>query len=132
MARPAGVTVLAILSFFAAGMNLLIAYAAVATLLGVPQLFAYAVVGRGNRMMLAASLYLLVSTPLFLINGIGLLQLRNWARVLSSILIGSRLLDVLMHTRSWFVFVFNATITICILAYLFKPQVKQAFGATGP
>ena len=82
----------------------------------------------------------LVLAVLDLAIGIGFIKLQNWARILAIILIGIgvlfgllSLVGLLAHPMiSVLVFrLIFLTIEIWILVYLFKPHVKQAFGATG-
>ena len=131
MARPIGITIIASLNFFAAVVSLFFAIASFFIVLGVPVLFAYALVQHLCFFLLAG---------LLAANGIGLLRVRNWARLLTIVLTGFSLLSVplaafgdLMHFRSGMLIghLFKGCIDGAILLYLFKPHVKQAFGATG-
>jgi len=82
----------------------------------------------------------LVLAVLDLAIGIGFIKLQNWARVVAIILIGIGVLFGLLNMATMlahfvmFVLVVRLiflAIEIWILVYLFKPHVKQAFGATG-
>ena len=82
----------------------------------------------------------LVIAVLDLAIGIGFIKLQNWARIVAIILIGIGVLFGLIGLLSMFVhlmifaLVFRViflAIEIWILVYLFKPHVKQAFGAAG-
>jgi cytochrome c oxidase subunit IV len=76
----------------------------------------------------------------YVVDAMGLLKVANWARILTIILVGISLLrSVFGMMRSLghlnpialcFTLIV-AAIDVWILVYLFKPEVKQAFGATG-
>ena len=142
MERPAGVTILAVLAllgaaglliagmvFFAGGTVLSHALAAgpgASMLLG----FGGAVVGG----------VLVVLAILYIAMAMGLLKLQNWARVLLIILVGLSLLSAggglvfsFAHIFPLLLFrhIVTVAIDIWIVVYLFKPHVKQAFGASG-
>ena len=89
------------------------------------------------------AVFCLVFAVLYVVIGVGLLKLQNWARVLAIVLTGlsvlafvSSILSPFAHMHLFF-FAFLirrlilVAIDIWILVYLFKPNVKQAFGATG-
>ena len=142
MARPTGVTILAVLSFLAAGLYLLAA--AGMFLLGSSAGLA-AMAGRGGGMggPLAAmgafaGIACLILAVLCLVNGIGLLKLRGWARLLTILLtllgivfevmgIVRAMAPMMMVLIVWDVILI--AIDAWILMYLFKPHVKAAFGA---
>lgn len=139
MARPTGVTILAVLSFLGAGLFLL--GACIMFVVGAAGMAAMA----GGRAMggpfaalgAFASVALLVFGVLYIVNGIGLLKLRAWGRLLTIILValsflfGLRgLLISAMHVQMGLVVwqLIILAIDVWILVYMFKPHVKQAFG----
>lgn len=141
MSRPNGIVALAIFSFLGAGMALLGAFAVLAVALGVPQLFVAMLYRAGPGVTLDLEIVsLFLGSPLLIANGIGLLRLRNWARILTICLTGLSLLVEIFavlgaHGPMWmsqmFTNLVKGAIDVWILIYLFKPHVKQAFGATG-
>ena len=142
MARPTGVTILAVLSFLFAGLYLLAA--AGMFLMGSSAGLA-AMAGRGGSMggPLAAmgafaGIACLILAALCLVNGIGLLKLRGWARLLTILLtllgivfevmgIVRAMAPMMMVLIVWDLILI--AIDAWILMYLFKPHVKAAFGA---
>ena len=142
MARPTGVTILAVLSFL--GAALLLLGAAGMFLLGSSAGMA-AMAGRGGNMggPLAAmgafaGIACLILAALYLVNGIGLLKLRGWARLLTILLVLLGIIfGVLGIVRAMApmmigLIVWNLiliAIDVWILMYMFKPHVKAAFGA---
>lgn len=141
MARPTGVTILAVLSFLAAGLYLLAA--AGMFLMGSSAGLA-AMAGRGGNMggPLAAmgafaGIACLILAALCLVNGIGLLKLRGWARLLTILLtllaIVFEVMGIVralpgMHVTIIVWELILIAIDAWILMYLFKPHVKAAFG----
>ena len=144
MQRPTGVTILAVLAFIGAGLLVL---GALATVLGgvlISNMASYPqfgmVAGIGSAIF---GVIVLGCAALDVIVGVGLWKLKNWARILTIVLIGVGLLGSVLSIFSPFahmhVFFFGflirrlivAAIYAWILVYLFKPHVKQAFGATG-
>jgi hypothetical protein len=142
MQRPTGVTILAVLAFVGAGLLVL---AALAMFLGgaiVSNMSAYPQVGMmagiGSAIL---GVIVLGFAALDVLMGVGLWKLQNWARILTIVLSGLALLGSVLSILSPFahihVFLFLirplilAAIYAWILMYLFKPHVKQAFGATG-
>ena len=142
MERPTGVTILAVLYFiFAAFLGLcgILFIVGGSMLSGLAHggglgsaLFAMGGVVVGGIFLVLAMLDLAI--------GIGFIKLQNWARILAIILIGIGvlfgLLSVLGLLAHFMVIVLMfrlivLAIEIWILIYLFKPHVKQAFGATG-
>jgi hypothetical protein len=141
MARPTGVTILAVLGFICGAI----------TLLGALGMFVMGTVGmaamsRGGGSMAAflgalgafAGVALLVFAALYVICGIGLLKLANWGRVLTIILVAIGLVfslfgafHAMMGSHIGLVIwdLIFVAIDAWILMYLFKPHVKQAFGA---
>jgi hypothetical protein len=84
--------------------------------------------------------FFLVLALIDLVLGIGFLKLQNWARVVAIVLIGIGVLFGLLGMASMILHLILFALTIraivmaiqiWILVYLFKPHVKQAFGATG-
>jgi uncharacterized membrane protein (DUF2068 family) len=144
MQRPTGVTILAVLAFLAAGMWLILSLLYVVA--GVmPSRGSAMSTGLGDKLIITYIVALpLAPSALCLMTGVGLWRLRNWGRVLAILLAGLSLLGYaialagpLAHTDLFFGFVFlvmglvYAAIDAGILVYLFRPRVKQAFGATG-
>lgn len=140
MERPTGVTVLAVLGFISAGLLIISALAVlvggamVANLTARPGMGLLAQIG-GT----VIGLLFLVFAALYLVGGIGLWKLQNWARILVIVLCslgaffnGLGVLVALFHFHPllvvWRAILF--AINLWILIYLFKPHVKQAFGAT--
>jgi len=89
-------------------------------------------------------LILLCIAAAYVVAAIGLLKLQEWARILAIVLtaatlliLGLGLFDVFRHPRMLFFFgvfvrhVVAVAIDVWILVYLFQPNVKRAFGATG-
>jgi uncharacterized membrane protein (DUF2068 family) len=139
MARPTGVTVLAILSFIGAGLTVLVA---LAFMMGGAALSQMTGGGPGAAMFAGlgaiGGVFILCFAVLYVVVGIGLWMLRNWGRLLMMILAGVGLvfgaiglLTALMHFRmmglAWNVVV--CAVDLLIITYLLKPHVKQAFGA---
>ena len=141
MARPTGVTILAVLSFLGAGLYLL---AAVGLFLLGSSAGLAAMAGRGGGMggPLAAmgafaGIACLILAVLCLVNGIGLLKLRGWARMLTILLVALGIIfavlgivramaPMMMGLIVWDLILI--AIDAWILMYLFKPHVKVAFG----
>lgn len=135
--RPAGVTILALLSFivggsFAYGTRIFgsLVLHSLAGLLINPLAGIVVIVG------LAIAL---VQAGLFIAIGIGLLKMQNWARVflvvLSLIVLPFAVLGLMssvMHAyaSSLGSLVIMIAIVASMLVYLFKPRVKEVFGAT--
>ncbi len=140
MNRPTGVTIIAILSFLAAfllvllGFGFLFGGAIIASLgMSMPT----SIIGAG--VVLFACVFFGFAA-LDVVTGIGLLNMRNWARVLTIVIVGIGLffaalgiLSGLLHFRIFLTFreLCVAAIDVWVITYLLKPQVKQAFGATG-
>ncbi|HTQ62795.1 MAG TPA: hypothetical protein VMI32_21400 [Candidatus Solibacter sp.] len=142
MERPTGVTILAVLYFIGAvcvGLGGILFIVGGSLLSGLAHTGgpASALFAMGGAVIGAIFLVLAI---LYLALGIGFIKLQNWARVVAIILLGIGvlfgllgLLSVLVHMMV-VVMMFRLivlAIEIWILLYLFKPHVKQAFGATG-
>ena len=142
MERPTGVTILAVLYFIGAaflGLCGILFIVGGSMLSGLAHggglgsaLFAMGGVVVGGIFLVLAMLDLAI--------GIGFIKLQNWARILAIILIGIGVLFGLLSLAGLLahpmilVLVFRLiflAIEIWILVYLFKPHVKQAFGAAG-
>ena len=139
MQRPTGVTILAVLSFIGAAFFLL---ASLAMFIGggmLSQMGGSAGMGTMLGALGAfAGVILLAFTAYLLAQGIGLFKLKNWGRIMTIICIGLGLLSAAMgvfsslspmqlgHLIGQLIVV---AIDVWILVYLFKPHVKQAFGA---
>ena len=150
MQRPDGVTILAVLAFIGAGLSALAALVllglavfagagALSRLSAYPQLAIIAGIGGAVFGVVCLGI-----AALEVVIGIGLLKLKNWARVLTIVLCGLALLSsfftlLFALTHLFGVFFFGlffrrlilAAIQIWIIIYLLKPHVKQAFGASG-
>jgi hypothetical protein len=140
MQRPIGVTVLAILHFIGAGF---------AVLCGSGFLFGGTILALLGMSFPAAiaSFWLVVGAASFfagavlaIVVGVGLLRLRNWARLVSIVLAGLGWLfavlgifNALLHFSVFLTIreLLVAALYLWIVTYLLKPNVKQAFGATG-
>jgi hypothetical protein len=142
MQRPAGVTVLAVLS---------IAFASVVGLIGVLAILWGVLVlksppdswGLGKYFAVGGALIAVVCfavTTLYVAIGWGLLKLRNWARILSIVFAGIGLASspVALANFGGRLYPFQVVrfgagfvIDICVLIYLFRPHVKKAFGSEG-
>jgi uncharacterized membrane protein (DUF2068 family) len=135
--RPAGVTILALLCFIAGG-----SYAYGTRMIGdwilhpLAGLLINPLAGMMAIVYLAAAL---VQAGFFIAIGIGLLKMHNWARVVLIVLclivlpfavLG--LMGSLMHAgaSSLGSLVIVIAIAASMLVYLFKPRVKEVFGAT--
>ncbi|HLW81850.1 MAG TPA: hypothetical protein VKS20_07405 [Candidatus Acidoferrales bacterium] len=139
MERPTGVTILAVLSFLGAGLLLL--GACVMFLMGAAGLAGMAG-GHGIGGPLAAlgafaGVACLILAVLYVVNGVGLLKLRGWGRLLTIILVGlgvifgvlglfRQLVGMHIVLLVWQLIIL--AIDVWILVYMFKPHVKAAFG----
>jgi hypothetical protein len=139
MERPAGVTILAVVAFIFGGFL---------TLAGLGMVLGGAVLSRmadsGGLGMLAGVGGAIIGVVLFgiavvyIVDAMGLLKVANWARILTIILVGLNLLRSTftllrsvahVHVVGLFFTLVFVAIDVWILVYLFKPEVKQAFGA---
>jgi len=139
MERPTGVTILAVLTFLGAAF---LALAAIIFLAGGAMLSQAMASGFGAIAGVGAAVIavvFLVFAVLYVAVGMGMLKLQNWARIVTIILVGLGLLSaaagVLLsfaHFRLFFLVreLIVLGIDIWIIAYLFRPHVKQAFGAS--
>jgi hypothetical protein len=143
MQRPTGVTILAVLAFIAGAFLVVVALlsllgGAVVSSLGSPRMGMVAGVGAA-----VVAVFLLILAAVEVVIGVGLLKLQNWARIVTIVLVGLSLLGSLGsifnpfgHMHIFFMLflirrLVFAAIDVWILWYLFQPNVKQAFGATG-
>ena len=140
MERPAGVTILAVVAFILGGFS---AMAALGMALGGAVLSRMA---SGGGLGMLASLGGAVLGAIFfgfaaiyIVDAVGLLKLANWARILTVVLVALHLLRSAfgllravahVHPIGLFFTLVFAAVDVWILVYLFKPDVKQAFGAT--
>ena len=136
--RPIGVTILAVLWFVTGASD------ALGILYMVFEMFSPKNIG-GAIVYIGLTIYLLLLTSvlvakaaLFVMAGIGLMKLQNWARLLSIGLIGfvvlmlaPALLTSVVHTARSLGLLMALALGIWVIVYFFKPRVKQAFGATG-
>jgi uncharacterized membrane protein (DUF2068 family) len=143
MQRPTGVTILAVLAFIGAGLLV------VGALFGLMGGMLVSAMGSSSMGMLAGvgaaviAVFLLIAAAVDIVVGVGLWKLKNWARIITIVLIGIGLLGSVLSIISpfghmhvfFFLFLIRrlilAAIYAWILWYLFQPNVKQAFGATG-
>jgi hypothetical protein len=140
MERPAGVTILAVVAFLFGG---LLALGGLGMMLGGAVLSRMA--NSGGLGMLAGvggaiiGFILLGFAVVYIVDGIGLMKVANWARILTIILVGLSLLRSAfgmmrslghLNPVALCFALLIAAIDVWILVYLFKPDVKQAFGAT--
>lgn len=142
MERPTGVTILAVLYFIGAAF---LGLCGILFIVGGSMLSGLAQSGGPGSALFAmggavVGGIFLVLALLDLAIGIGFIKLQNWARVLAIVLIAIGVLFGLLSLAGMlahfmlFVLVFRLiflAIEIWILLYLFKPHVKQAFGAAG-
>ena len=141
MERPTGVTILAILAFIAAGC---VALGGLMFLLGGAMMSSMGAFPRFGMMAGMGSAILgivcLGLAALYLVVGLGLWKLQEWARILTIVLAGLGLLvngfgilGPLMSFNIMFL-LWRAVVLgldVWVLVYLFQPHVKKAFGATG-
>ncbi len=154
MRRPAGVTLLAIAMFL--GIPYLLVAASLpfgwgGFLGGIPivllNLLNMFVDWPSHTLLVCFLLFLSVPSPAALIAfysflmlihlalGVGLLRLQNWARLAAVVLairnlfmgvVGYASTRLLLFRQS----IFAIAIEVFVLVYLFRPEAKQAFGAT--
>jgi hypothetical protein len=142
MERPTGVTIIAALYFIGTAI---LGICGLLFIVGGTMLSGLARSGGPGSALFAAggavigSIFLVLAL-LELAIGIGFIKLQNWARVVAIVFTGIAVLFGLLGMLSLFVHmmvfammfrVIVLAIQIWILVYLFKPEVKQAFGATG-
>ncbi len=144
MERPTGVTVLAVLNFLGAGLYALLAVLFFLIGAGGAASGMMSEMGGGAAAFLlglgaAVGVILLIFAAIGLAIGIGMWKLRNWARIVTIVLVGlSLLLGVLGLLGSLIAFelvslIFQAIFVALyawIIWYLFQPHVKQAFGVS--
>jgi|GEM_PF-754335 len=111
--RPAGVTILAILAFIGGVLNI-ISGLVFALFLAFDPVLGGVWIGLGGVMIVIGVLYFLV--------GWGLWNLKPWARTVSIVLAIISLIG----------FPIGTILGIIILWYLFKPEIKAAFGVGPP
>lgn len=137
MQRPTGVTVISVLGFIGSGLLLL---AALGMFLGGAILSSLA--ARPGIGMMAGiggvivGVVFICIAAVYLVLGIGLWKLQEWARILTLVFIGLgiilnafSILQSVMHFhifRFFFQAVFIA-VDIWIIVYLLQPNVRQAF-----
>jgi hypothetical protein len=145
MERPAGVTLLSVLALIGAvilalgGLVMVLGGAMMTRMSGMspqhPRLAAFA--GLGGTVI---GLMMLGVAAVYVVMGIGLWKLENWARILTMVFaglgvlfFGLHLLTALIHFRILLLFwrAIFAALNVWIVVYLLQPHVKQAFRATG-
>ncbi len=144
MERPTGVTVIAILGLLLAGVLALwgVLICLGATMLSNMAYTHWGMVAGMGAMTVGVVVFGLAAA--YAVTSIGLLKLRNWARVLAILLTCVPLLfallglgDAAMHLRVMFFFgMFVRRLVVIasdvwILFYLFQPRVRKAFGEGG-
>ena len=138
MERPAGVTILASMYFFVAGI---IGFGSFLLIFGASFLSQIAERADSPKDLSRAGLLFLAVALLDLICGIGFIKLKKWSLVLAivyhsawAILWALSLVGLRLHpSLSSGVFRLLAfAIQLWVLAYLFRPRVKRAFGLTVP
>ncbi len=129
--RSAGVTVLAIFHFLCAVITVI-----PALFLGLPD----NPYGRGPAAGLPLRIFLVINPLYFLVSGIGIMTLKNWARVLTaivspieSVMVFLMIIDVLILSKGQGVPVIIMYLPIAVLFasicyYLTRPKVKELFG----
>jgi hypothetical protein len=136
--RPIGVTLLAVLWFVTGASD------AAGILYMVFEMFSPKNIG-GAIVYIGLTIYLLflasillAKAALFVLAGIGLFKLQNWARLLSIGLIGlvvlmlaPALLTSVAHPGRSLGLLMALALGIWVIVYFFKPHVKHAFGVTG-
>jgi hypothetical protein len=141
MERPTGVTILAVLYFLGTAF---LGLCGLLFIVGGSVLSGLAHAGGPASALFAmggvvAGAIFIVFALLELAIGVGFIKLQNWARIVAIIFTGIGVLLGILGTISLlahlmvFALVFRVVllaIQIWILAYLFQPNVKQAFGAT--
>jgi len=143
MNRPTGVTIIAVLGFIAA---VLWAVAGLAICMGGAMVSRLAHTAMGRLAGMGGTLVGLMAlgvAALGIVTAIALLNLRNWARIvtiaaagLSLLVAALGLVEALEHVHVLFYFgafvrrAIMAAVDVWILAYLLQPTVKQAFSAT--
>ncbi len=142
MERPAGVTVLAVLLMIFAAFAAFAGLAFLVLGLGGGAALQMRGANTGMSAMIAGmgalgGVFLLGLAAVYVVVGVGLLKLLNWARVVTLVLVGLGLLfaaigllTAVIHFR---VGMFGsrlivAGIDVWIIWYLLRPDVKQAFG----
>ncbi len=144
MERPTGVTVLAVLNFLGAGLYALLAVLFFLIGAGGAASGVMDEMGGGAAAFLlglgaAVGVILLIFAAIGLAIGIGMWKLRNWARIVTIVLVGlSLLLGVIGLLGSLIAFELVSLIIQAIFValyawiiwYLFQPHVKQAFGVS--
>ncbi|HKV05265.1 MAG TPA: hypothetical protein VJO53_09190 [Candidatus Acidoferrales bacterium] len=140
MERPTGVTILGVLLFIGAG---LLALAALMMLLGGAMMSSMS--ARPHFGMMAGigaailGVVCLGIAALYVVLGVGLWMLQNWARVLTIVFaILGAIVSVMglfghmqLHPVLFFWRVIVVVIDVWIVVYLLKPHVRLAFGAGG-
>ncbi len=145
MERPTGVTVISVLNFIGAAFYVL---GALGIFMGgafLAQMTRSSPQGGAGMTAMIAGLgavlgvVLLIGAGLCLLVGIGLWKLANWARILQIVLLALGLVFGVLGLLVGFIHfhvgillfrLIIMAIQLWIVVYLFKPHVKQAFGAT--
>jgi len=141
MERPTGVTIIAVLYFLGAAC---LGLAGLGFIVGGSVISAMARSGGpGAAIFAAGGVFIggicLVFAILDAALGVGFIKLQNWARILAIVLtvigvlfglLGLMTLMVHFAIFGMAIRLIVLAIQVWILAYLFKPHVKQAFGAT--
>ena len=142
MERPTGVTILAVLYFMGTAF---LGLFGILFIVGGSMLSGMARNGGPGSALFAmggavVGAVFLVCALINLALGIGFIKLQNWARVAVIVFTGIAVLLGVLGLFSLFLHVMvfalivrfiTLAIQIWILVYLFKPHVKEAFGASG-
>ncbi len=142
MERPTGVTVLAVLLMIFAAFAAFAGLALLVMGLGGGAALQMRGTSTGMSSMIAGmgalgGVFLLALAAAYVVLGVGLLKLLNWARVVTLVLVGLGLLlaaigllTALIHFQVGMIAgrLIAAGIDVWIIWYLLRPDVKQAFG----
>lgn len=139
MGRPAGVTVIAVLDFIGAAFCLLLGLALmlgggfIATIMSQQQRAGAGFLGAIGA---AAGVFVIVCAALAIVLGLGLMKLKEWARIATIVLAAIGvvfgllgLFTVLAHFAVVGIFwaLCRLAINVLIIWYLLQPHVKAAF-----
>ena len=142
MGRPVGVTILAILNFIGAafcllgGIGMILGGGFIATMLSQQGQGSAGAAGILAGLGAAAGVFIIIIGGVSAFVGFGLWKLKNWARIVSIILIGINaafqllgILGTLTHFNLFALIwgVFWVAVDAFVIWYLLKPEVKAAF-----
>ena len=142
MNRPTGITILAILNFIGAafcllgGIGMILGGGFIATMLSQQGQGSAGAAGILAGLGAAAGVFIIIVGGVSALVGFGLWKLKNWARIVSIILIGINaafqllgILGTLTHFNLFALIwgVFWVAVDAFVIMYLLKPEVKAAF-----